>query len=121
MRVEAVVAGKHLQNSPVVTSFAETDAQKVLRGRDGFLFLHNDTNAVQDQVQGRRRLTPSELDAWAGFFLELDAAAAARGRGPSISSHPTRSASSPSACPTASYSARSVRCGRSRRWWPSSA
>jgi hypothetical protein len=79
MRVEAVVAGKHLQNSPVVTSFAETDAQKVLRGRDGFLFLHNDTNAVQDQVQGRRRLTPSELDAWAGFFLELDAAAAARG------------------------------------------
>ncbi len=81
MRVEAVVAssGAHLQNSPVVTSFSEADARKVLRGRDGFLFLHNDTNAVQDQVQGRRRLSPAELDAWASFFLELDGAAAARG------------------------------------------
>ncbi|WP_372619137.1 polysaccharide pyruvyl transferase family protein [Falsiroseomonas sp.] len=81
MRVEAVLAatGAQLTNSPVVTSFAEEDARKVLQGRDGFLFLQNDTNGVLDQIQGRRRLTPAELDAWEGFLIELDALAVARG------------------------------------------
>ncbi len=81
MRVEAVIAGTgaHLTNSPVVTSFAEDDARKVLQGRDGFLFLQNDTNGVLDQVTGRRRLTAGELDAWAAFFEELDGTALARG------------------------------------------
>jgi hypothetical protein len=81
MRVEATVAstGAQLANSPVVTSFAEEDARKVLQGRDGFLFLQNDTNGVLDQIQGRRRLTESELDAWEGFLIELDALAVARG------------------------------------------
>jgi hypothetical protein len=81
MRVEAVVAttGAPLQNSPVVTSFAEGDSRKVLQGREGYLFLQNDTNAVLDQIRGRRRLSAAELDAWASFFLELDAAALARG------------------------------------------
>lgn len=81
MRVEAVLeaTGAQLHNSPVVTSFAEEDARKVLQGRDGFLFLQNDTNGVLDQIQARRRLTPSELDAWEAFFRDLDALAAARG------------------------------------------
>jgi hypothetical protein len=81
MRVEAVLAGSgaHLQNSPVVTSFAEDDSRKVLQGRDGFLFLQNDTNGVLDQIQAKRRLTPGELEIWAGFFRELDAMAVARG------------------------------------------
>ncbi|MGK7870690.1 polysaccharide pyruvyl transferase family protein [Falsiroseomonas sp. E2-1-a20] len=81
MRVEAVLAanGAHLQNSPVVTSFAEDDGRKVLQGRDGFLFLQNDTNGVLDQIQARRRLTPAELEAWADFFRDLDATAVARG------------------------------------------
>jgi hypothetical protein len=81
MRVEAVLAinGVQLQNSPVVTSFAEDDDRKVLQGRDGFLFLQNDTNGVLDQIQAKRRLSPSELEAWASFFRELDAAAVARG------------------------------------------
>jgi hypothetical protein len=81
MRVEAVIAatGGHLTNSPVVTSFAEDDARKVLQGRDGFLFLQNDTNGVLDQVTAKRRLTAGELDAWAAFFEELDATTTAHG------------------------------------------
>lgn len=81
MRVEAVLAdtGKHLRNSPVVTSFAPDDAKKVLTGSDGWLFLQNDSNGVLDQIQGHRRLTSNEVDAWAKFLLEIDAAAQARG------------------------------------------
>jgi hypothetical protein len=81
MRVEAVLAasGRQLTNSPVVTSFAETDARKVLQGRDGWLFLHNDTNAVLDQVQGKRVLSEKGLDVWAAFYRRLDLDAAARG------------------------------------------
>lgn len=80
MRVEAVLeTGAQLRNSPVVTSFAEEDAHKVLQGRDGFLFLQNDTNGVLDQIQARRRLSEGELDAWAAFFRTLDAEATARG------------------------------------------
>jgi hypothetical protein len=81
MRVEAVVAATdaHLRNSPVVTSFAEEDERKVLRGRDGFLFLQNDTNGVLDQVQAKRRLTQVELESWATFFRELDDLALSRG------------------------------------------
>jgi hypothetical protein len=81
MRVEAVIAktGAQLRNSPIVTSFAEEDSSKVLRGRDGFLFLQNDTNGVLDQVQAKRRLTAGELAAWEAFFRELDEVASARG------------------------------------------
>lgn len=81
LRVEAVVAatGAQLANSPVVTSFAAGDARKVLRGRDGWLFLQNDTNAVLDQIQGRRALSPRELDAWAAFLRRMDAVATERG------------------------------------------
>ncbi|MGG5811723.1 alginate O-acetyltransferase AlgX-related protein [Falsiroseomonas sp. CW058] len=81
MRVEAVAGPKavHLANSPVVTSFAEEDSRKVLQGRDGFLFLQNDTNGVLDQVQAKRRLTEAELAAWEAFFRDLDAVALARG------------------------------------------
>jgi hypothetical protein len=81
MRVEAVIAatGAHLTNSPIVTSFAEDDGRKVLHGRDGFLFLQNDTNGVLDQVTAKRRLSRAELDAWAAFFEELDATALSRG------------------------------------------
>jgi hypothetical protein len=81
MRVEAVLDGTttQLHNSPVVTSFAEEDARKVLQGRDGFLFLQNDTNGVLDQIQGRRRLTEGETEAWSEFFRALDAEAVARG------------------------------------------
>lgn len=34
----------------------DSDANKVLEGRDGYLFLTNDTNRVIDQVEGRYRL-----------------------------------------------------------------
>ncbi len=38
-----------------------TDAEKVLPGRDGYLFLTNDTNRVLDQVQGTLQLPERQL------------------------------------------------------------
>ncbi len=38
-----------------------TDAEKVLPGRDGYLFLTNDTNRVLDQVQGILQLPERQL------------------------------------------------------------
>ncbi|WP_376094480.1 polysaccharide pyruvyl transferase family protein [Roseomonas sp. CCTCC AB2023176] len=80
VRVEALSAdtGAPLRNSPVVTSVAANDADKVLKGREGFLFLRNDSNGVLDQVTGRRPLSPAELDRWEAFFRDLDGAAASR-------------------------------------------
>jgi hypothetical protein len=74
MRVEVKIAatGKHIRNSPVITSFATDDSKKVLVGREGWLFLQNDTNGVLDQIQGKRRFSESELDKWAKLFLDLD-------------------------------------------------
>ena len=81
VRVEALfrATGRPLRNSPVVTSLAPDDAEKVLRGRSGMLFLQNDSNRVLDQVTGRRALSAEELARWETFLLGIDAAAAARG------------------------------------------
>ncbi len=38
-----------------------TDADKVLPGRDGYLFLTNDTNRVLDQVQGTYQVPERQL------------------------------------------------------------
>lgn len=78
MPVEAIIeeTGKHLGNSPVVQSFAADDDRKVLRGREGWLFLQNDTNAVLDQIRGRRLLSTSEIDDWVRFLRRLDDVAA---------------------------------------------
>ncbi|TPG40271.1 hypothetical protein EAH89_28955 [Roseomonas nepalensis] len=76
-KVEVIFAdtGAPLRNSPVITSFAAQDETKVLRGQGGYLFLQNDSNAVLEQVQGRRILSAEELDLWEHFFLGVDAAA----------------------------------------------
>lgn len=81
MKVEVVVeaTGEHLGNSPIVSSFALNDEEKVLRGRNGYLFLQNDTNQNLEQVQGRRPLTAGELAGWTEFFRRSDDAAARRG------------------------------------------
>jgi hypothetical protein len=80
-RVEATFAdtGTPLRNSPVVTSFAANDGDKVLRGRSGYLFLQNDSNGVLDQIQGRRILSPAELEQWEVFLRGIDGAALERG------------------------------------------
>ena len=74
MRVEAVFAsnGQHLRNSPIVSSFAENDRRKVVIGKDGWLFLGDDTNQTMDQICGRRPLTPGETGVWREFFLLLE-------------------------------------------------
>ena len=76
-KVEAIFAetGATLRNSPVVTSFAAQDEEKVLRGRSGYLFLQNDSNGVLEQVQGRRVLSPTELDQWEEFLCGIDGSA----------------------------------------------
>ena len=80
VRVEALftTTGRPLRNSPVVTSIAAGDAEKVLRGSAGYLFLRNDSNRVIDQVTGRRVLSDAELAQWEAFLRGLDDAAQAR-------------------------------------------
>ena len=46
------------------------DMEKVVRGKDGWLFLHNDTNRTMDQLAGIVRLTPLQLRRWR-LLLEL--------------------------------------------------
>jgi alginate O-acetyltransferase complex protein AlgJ len=43
---------------------ASRDDGKVLRGKDGWLFLDNDTNRVVAQHTGELQLTPGQLDHW---------------------------------------------------------
>lgn len=45
---------------------------KVLQGREGWLFLDNDTNNSVDQFTGRLRLTPAGLGQWRDYFNGLD-------------------------------------------------
>jgi alginate O-acetyltransferase complex protein AlgJ len=52
---------------------------KVVRGKDGWLFLDFDTNRVMAQVQGRLRLSAEELRQWQ-FLLENRVAWLARRR-----------------------------------------
>ena len=81
MKVEAIIetTGEHLGNSPIVSSFLPDDENKVLRGKDGYLFLRNDTNGNLDQVQGRRPLNEKELAGWTAFFEKSEDAAARLG------------------------------------------
>ncbi|MCA0912779.1 alginate O-acetyltransferase AlgX-related protein [Marinobacter nauticus] len=44
---------------------------KVLRGRNGWLFLDNDTNNSVDQFCGRLRLTPEGLGQWKSYLSGL--------------------------------------------------
>ena len=81
VRVEALftASGRPLRNSPVTTSVAADDSEKVLRGSHGYLFLRNDSNRVIDQVTGKRVLSDAELAQWEAFLRGLDGAAQARG------------------------------------------
>jgi alginate O-acetyltransferase complex protein AlgJ len=51
------------QAGPAFPSFFQYDA-KVLRGKNGRLFLDNDTNRVVDQFTGALRFTDAQLVAW---------------------------------------------------------
>lgn len=49
---------------------------KVLEGRDGWLFLDNDTNGSVDQYCGRLRLTESGIQEWQRYLIGVKAVAA---------------------------------------------
>lgn len=44
---------------------------KVLEGKQGWLFLDNDTNGSVDQFTGRMRLTPSGTEGWDDYLTQL--------------------------------------------------
>jgi hypothetical protein len=49
----------------------EPDTQnKVVRGKDGWLYLAHDTNRVLDQITGRRTFSAEELDQWEAAIRE---------------------------------------------------
>lgn len=45
---------------------------KVLEGKQGWLFLDNDTNGSVDQFMGRMRLTKSGLEGWDDYLHQLE-------------------------------------------------
>lgn len=62
-----------LQEVSVDTRDVETAQQlKVLEGKQGWLFLDNDTNGSVDQFMGRMRLTKSGLEGWDDYLHQLE-------------------------------------------------
>ncbi|UTA78617.1 glycosyltransferase family 2 protein [Halomonas sp. XH26] len=62
-----------LQEVSVDTRDVETAQQlKVLEGKQGWLFLDNDTNGSVDQFMGRMRLTQSGLEGWDDYLHQLE-------------------------------------------------
>lgn len=51
---------------------------KVLEGKQGWLFLDNDTNGSVDQFMGRMRLTQVGLEGWESYLSEVASVAAQR-------------------------------------------
>lgn len=53
-------------------SLQKSSALKVLQGRDGWLFLDNDTNGSVDQYTGRLLLTAEGVGAWQHYLQEVE-------------------------------------------------
>lgn len=51
---------------------------KVLKGKQGWLFLDNDTNGSVDQFMGRMRLTQAGLEGWKSYLSDMASVAAQR-------------------------------------------
>ncbi|MGP9765422.1 glycosyltransferase family 2 protein [Halomonas sp. AOP13-D3-9] len=61
-----------LQEVNVDTRDVETaQPLKVIEGKQGWLFLDNDTNGSVDQFTGRMRLTHGGLDEWNDYLIQL--------------------------------------------------
>lgn len=58
---------------------AASTSLKVLKGKQGWLFLDNDTNASVDQFRGRLRLTDKGLDEWRCYLRGVDQLAKQQG------------------------------------------
>lgn len=60
-----------LQEVSVDTQDAESSEQlKVLEGKQGWLFLDNDTNGSVDQFMGRMRLTKAGVEGWQAYLTQ---------------------------------------------------
>ncbi len=49
----------------------DSPSLKVLEGKQGWLFLDNDTNGSVDQFTGRMRLTPEGVEGWRQYLSQL--------------------------------------------------
>lgn len=59
------VASSEHDVDPVTRADSEADRDgRYVRGRDGWLFLDHDSNAVIEQHSGKRLLSPEQLDKW---------------------------------------------------------
>lgn len=68
-----------LQEVSVDTQDAESSPLlKVLEGKQGWLFLDNDTNGSVDQFMGRMRLTSSGVEGWQAYLAQTAEVAAQR-------------------------------------------
>lgn len=73
LEVCAKDSGSHIGNSPVIVLLAgENDRNSVIVGKEGQLFLTNDTNRVIDQIQGSYQITPENLEKWRIFADKLN-------------------------------------------------
>lgn len=60
--------GREFLSPGTINFLYRGSAEKVLVGREGFLFLQNDANFVIEQMEGDRRFSKSDVDE---FFLDL--------------------------------------------------
>ena len=53
-----------IPNSPQVSIADRKEKEKVLHGKDGWLFLHNDSNKTLDHLTGQLKIEESTLKSW---------------------------------------------------------
>lgn len=58
----------NLSGTPLVHVAASPGETQVIQGKDGWLYLDNDTNNSVDQYTGRLRLEAQELQRWAAYL-----------------------------------------------------
>ena len=68
-----------LSGTPIVHAAASPEETQVIQGKDGWLYLDNDTNNSVDQYTGRLQLGADELRRWAAYLDESAALAGALG------------------------------------------
>ena len=74
--IRCKATGKSISNAPVIINLHPDESSKVLEGKDGYLFLTNDTNQTIDQIAGKKILSEQSKADWAEFFTKLKAATA---------------------------------------------
>lgn len=68
-----------MSGTPIVHAAPAPEETQVIQGKDGWLYLDNDTNNSVDQYTGRLRLGQDELGRWAAYLDESAALAGTLG------------------------------------------